>query len=320
MTFLPNIFVAIALWLTSFAVLLDNGDGNGGCHNEKSSSFFKNFCDWSSEYSLSNYNDTLLICNESTPNLKSYSGQMLGRNFFLLGNSVTRHYSFNIKYLLDEKLGNFSVKLSRQEEKQRCRTMLGTNSCKHIVSGSSTNIEFMWMNVIGEKSDFADKNDICYGVETTEKCLQEKFKHANITDVLIISSPIVNSSHSDSRYGFTKRLYENIRSSQNSFESAELSAHRILDILIRVFPGAIVWLPYPHIGYPEYNATISEMIENSNAFVKLTIESYCSERIRFFNTYPLLRSSLHLYSDSIHHPGLLSDMVVLAIFSALKPL
>mmetsp|Transcript_33353 Transcript_33353/g.48337 ORF Transcript_33353/g.48337 Transcript_33353/m.48337 type:complete len:170 (+) Transcript_33353:389-898(+) len=168
------------------------------------------------------------------------------------------------------------------------------------------------MNTIGEQPDRTDKRDICSTTTTpTEDCLRLLFRNAKKKDVIVLSSSMVNSSsYVGSALPFLS-YFTNIIKSQMSYEMGHLSAHKTLDMLTSVFPGAIIWLPYPFMG-------ANESVEKVNNFIRASIESYCSERVIFLNTYPLLRDHQHLYGDHIHHPGKLSDMVVYTIFSLLN--
>ena len=262
----------------------------------ESSSFFRDTCDWSFD-AISSINESLLICNKSHSIFQNYSSVLHGRNFYLIGNSVTRHYSFNIKYALD-KYNGFAVnkQLSREEEKQKCGYLLDVNSCTHYLSGDNlTKVEFMWRLIIDSDNSY-DKRNICYGRnDTIDSCLQDKFRNTSAKDILITSTSIDNEDVSHAR--------------------------RILDMYSNVFSGAIIWLSLPYWREPSLNVTLSResTIVRKNAFIREAINSYCSERIIFLNTFPLLKNNSHLYADPIHHPGKLSDMVVQAIFSTLKP-
>jgi len=245
----------------------------------------------------------------------------------LLGNSVIRHYSFNIKNLLDEDVGIKNVLLGREEEKLKCGSLIGVNSCTHFINNLTTTIKFLWMNTIGEEPDRTDKRDICSVVnKTTEICLRKEFQNATNKDVLILSSAIVNSTGFEGSNMSWFKYFTKIIKSQESYNIDHLSAHKILDIISSVFPGAIIWLSYPYIGVNEalattlFGASPIESVEKVNTFMRTVIESYCSDRVIYLNTYSLLKDHKHLYRDFIHHPGQLSDMVVTSIFSLLKPL
>jgi len=280
------------------------------CSNANESAYFESPCHWSSDLAFSNKTG---LCNPYIIE-RNFSTTLNGRNFYLLGNSVIRHYSFNIKYLLDEYIGIKENKLNREEEKLKCGALLDVNSCTHFINNIRTTIKFLWMNTIGEAPDRTDKRDICsIANTTTEICLRNIFENATMKDVLILSSSLVNStSYAGSDMSWIN-YFANIIKSQESFQIGHLSAHKTLDMLLSVFPGAIIWLPYPFIG-------TNESVEQVNTFLRAAIETYCSERLIFLNTYSLLKDHKHLYLDGIHHPGKLSDMVVKAIFSLLKQL
>ena len=280
------------------------------CLNLSHSPFFSNLCDWSSSDAFSSEKN---LCKQYA-NTNNLSRLLYGRNFYLIGNSVTRHYSFNIKYLLDENLEQKDIKLTREEEKLKCGFLIDGNSCTHIVKNNVTTVKFMWMGVFGEIVDSTDRRDVCIMETSTKSCLLKKFNGSKPNDVLIISTPIVNSSSYPGNMMNFSGFFEKIVKSQQSFVNGPISAHKTLEILTTVFPGAIIWLPYPY--YTGNNG----LVEEANNFTRAVIESFCSERIIFLNTFTLLKENSNLYSDFIHHPGKLSDMVVHAIFSTLKQL
>ena len=290
------------LWLAIFTCI----EGFGW----NTSQFFTNDCDWRSEYTFS----VNSLC-KSFIIRRNYSQIHYGRNFYVFGNSVARHYSFNIKYLLDEYLGIMDTKLSREEEKLVCGKLLDINSCIHVAK-SKAMIKFMWMSLLSDKIDKADPRDICAKEHSnfTERCLAKQFNGSTQMDVLILATPIVNSSFHPGPMKELNLFFPRILRSQKSFVGGPQSAHVLLDMLSRVFPGAIVWLPFP------YYKGSDNKVEVANKFTRAVVNSYeKSERFIFLNTFPLLKQNVHLYGDSIHHPGNLSDMVVNIIFSVLEP-
>jgi len=283
------------------------------CTSKNEGKFFDKSCNWSSDQALSNGTG---LC-KSNLIMRNFSSVLNGRNFYLFGNSVVRHYSFNIKKFLDDDNSSNKKILNREEEKLKCGALLGVNSCTQFVNNNnSTMVKFLWMNTIGEKPDRTDPRDICStATSTTENCLRAQFQNATKKDVLVLSSSMVNStSYVGSDFPFS-RYFTDIINSQMSYEMGHLSAHKTLDMLTNIFPGAIIWLPYPFIiaGH----GTRCEEVEKVNEFIRESIESYCSDRVLYLNTYAMLKDHVHLYGDHIHHPGKLSDMVVLALFNVL---
>lgn len=285
------------------------------CFHFNDSIYFRSPCDWSSDHALSNETGT---CKPFI----SHSDRIVpGRNFYLIGNSVTRHYSFHIEHYFDHSKVHDYIELTRHDEKKLCGG--AGRSCIHFIDNNASRAEFSWMNTLGSKPDTTDSRDYCSdsGNDTssnTEQCLEKFFVHAMPRDVLIISCNLVNSEtyrgQCDPKdvncYG---DYHGKIRRSENSYEKGPVSAHDTLEMITRVFPGAIIWLPYPY----ELNADPSTIQEN-NHFVREAIHTFCSERILFLNTYPLLRDYHQLYyTDHIHHPGVLTNMVIDAIFSTL---
>lgn len=146
----------------------------------------------------------------------------------------------------------------------------------------------------------------------TKQCLKARFSNASRDDILIIGSLLINSNVFLGYDKIAAKYFGNILNSQHTLQVSDVTA--IIDALLQSFPGAIIWLPFP------YTRSIIpyKMIEDSNSFTLKAIEAICSERLLFINTYPILKSQNHLYIDDIHHPGVLSDIVVKIIFSSLN--
>ena len=89
--------------------------------------------------------------------------------------------------------------------------------------------------------------------------------------------------------------------------------------LLRLFPGRIIWLSYPHLNLePAKGEHTNEMIDRVNNLNQEGISRPNSSRLRFLNLTPFLASFHGLYVDVIHHPGKLSKMVLDKIMDVLN--
>lgn len=276
---------------------------------DRSDSYFTFPCDWSSMEAFSNKS---ALCTPFILTDTNFSILFKKTNFYFIGNSVTRHYSFNVKYILDGYISE-EKKLSREEEKIKCGGLLDTNSCYHVTENGEAFIQFYWMNTIGENPDQTDDRDICHAQRhakniTTESCLRGAFTNATDKDILIISSILVNSTNYVGSFQKWDKFFLKIIESQNTLTNSQAT----IQMVSQVFPGRIIWLPYPSIGLN------NREVEAVNDATREAVEGMCSDRVIFLNTYAMLQDHRHLYKDAIHHPGLLSDMVISAVFSTLK--
>jgi hypothetical protein len=114
----------------------------------------------------------------------------------------------------------------------------------------------------------------------------------------------------------------------SSSEQAEFMAR----MLLNVFPGRIMWISYPLLKIStdsnELDLELNKLVKKVNSITQKGVElaqqsSSVSlldggERIMYLDLAPLQEENIHLYSDIIHHPGKLSEMIVKFIFFLFK--
>ena len=251
----------------------------------------------------------------SKPNGTDYRG----RNIFLLGNSVIRHYSFTISSFLDGK--HHDISLDREHEKQICGGIKKTNSCKHPTKNGDTCISFMWQNIVGYSSLYDDKRDICSKYSSTRACYKVIFNHAKNKDILIINSRIMDVELFKELGLSSKIRFSDIKATDIDAEIKLTNisyASDIIDIVLDFFPGTILWVNFPYIksinnenyhdlnkGYDYFNTITSKAID---------IKTSEKHRLKYMNVLPLQMENLNHYSDNIHHHGPLSQLIIDYIF------
>ena len=144
------------------------------------------------------------------------------RDFYFMGNSVTRHYMFALKEALEASSSSSSssssgiggigrgsrtnksasaTTLSRQEEKQICHGVDGKfSTCKLFarhISGRPTALTYMWKHTIDAHAHTRDDpRDACQPWarrgESVAACLTALFRNATSADVLVVGSMLAN--------------------------------------------------------------------------------------------------------------------------------
>ena len=145
------------------------------------------------------------------------------RDFYFMGNSVTRHYMFALKEALEASSSSSSsssssgiggigrgsrtnksasaTTLSRQEEKQICHGVDGKfSTCKLFarhISGRPTTLTYMWKHTIDAHAHTRDDpRDACQPWarrgESVAACLTALFRNATSADVLVVGSMLAN--------------------------------------------------------------------------------------------------------------------------------
>ena len=311
------------------------------------------------------------------------------RNFFFLGNSVTRHYAFALRDMLEQRSpsshgGTARPQLSRQEEKALCHGVLGADTtctlhARQPGGAPPLNLTFMWKHTIGETHTVDDPRDVCRPWsrrgENVAACLSDLFRSATRHDVLIIGSMLTNLTHFVAHGGSS--LGRNLPQTSLKIAAGTASANGpfVISALRAAFPGSLLWHSFAHIdmnaskwirGRPRWDtwdvnpclAFIDEAArcalateeEAAAAAESATAakpgggttrmrahaavargksarrdaphdggcahdhaEEESAPHASFFNLRPLQRANLHGYADLIHHPGALSERIMLAM-------
>lgn len=244
------------------------------------------------------------------------------RRYFLLGNSVTRHYAFALKDLLAGR----QTRLSREQQKSTCHGVLGTSSCKFQVAtrtGTTTQVQFYWKNYIGLTNSHDDgSRDICGRQASTEACLKNLFRHASSEDVLIIGSVPSNTSYFKEINGNSMKPFH--ESAPKWLQSQmHLTGFEVLDMLTRAFPGPTIWHSYPHLNMKLNQHTalslafgdLNKCFAYGNSLMKCATQA--NSRVAFVNLQPLQTKRVSEYSDLIHHAGMLSEDIVSSMLGIL---
>ena len=104
---------------------------------------------------------------------------------------------------------------------------------------------------------------------------------------------------------------------QPNVTSVALMRERAL-MLLRVFPGRILWLSYPYLNLKDESNRLNEVINKMMRDAVYSISKlHPNPRIQFLNLEPIQSENLQLYSDIIHHPGTLSEHIIDLIFTIL---
>jgi hypothetical protein len=277
------------------------------------SQYFNYSCSWDSDNSTSRRSQCYQFMNSaSRPDPSNFRN----RNYYLMGNSVIRHYSFAIGDFLENLAQDTHI--DRIREKSTCRGILGISSCNHWVVNNTVFIDFMWRLSTGELFDSHDESrDACTSIDrnTTEGCIKELFRNVSSNDVLIIGSVPV---HSKGLLGKTYSMNEFSTLKDLAFSGTNATNYQpVLQTFLRHFPGPIIWMSYPHVKGEFYKYW--EYIQYTNDAVKCAISTLNSDRFVFLNVLALQKENEHLYQDLIHHPGRLSQMIIDLIFSIIRP-
>eukprot|EP00293_Proteomonas_sulcata_P016829 CAMPEP_0184298730 /NCGR_PEP_ID=MMETSP1049-20130417/9479_1 /TAXON_ID=77928 /ORGANISM="Proteomonas sulcata, Strain CCMP704" /LENGTH=335 /DNA_ID=CAMNT_0026608947 /DNA_START=418 /DNA_END=1425 /DNA_ORIENTATION=+ len=246
------------------------------------------------------------------------------RKYFLMGNSVTRHYAFALRDLL-RGVGRKSI--SRQREKQTCNGVHGTASCGFDFAtrtGHRTSIQFFWKNYIGTTTSHDDQvRDVCKNQARTERCLSSVFRGANKQDVLLVGSIPVNTTYFQAMRGNSLRGFH--ESGPEWLESQlHMNGHEIIRMLLSAFPGTIIWHSFPFLNNAKNQRTpstiafgdVNRCFEYGNSVLKCLTEDY--DRVSFVNLQPLQARRIAEYQDFIHHSGGLSNDIVRGMVSILQ--
>ena len=128
-----------------------------------------------------------------------------GHRFAFLGNSVTRHYAFALRDMLNDGKDG---RMDRKAEKAECRSAVGVDTCELRRSNGLPSIHFWWKNYLGaqHESSLDDAHrDIC-GSRPVGPCLSALFAAHNFrrSDVLVVGSIPINVTHFRSIDGDSK--------------------------------------------------------------------------------------------------------------------
>jgi hypothetical protein len=240
-----------------------------------------------------------------------------GRNFYFLGNSVLRHYSFSLWDYLSQQ-NTTEIVMDRREQKRKCVGALGSSSCEHKLPNDNF-VRFMWMNAIGQMIDLTDPRDVCYSkskIVPLGGCLSQVVSRATSKDVLILGAfPVDFSQHKFKGLGLIekmKTIYTNV------YESG-VNTHSFVPVLKTVlqnFPGSVIYLSYPYLtkGWNVHN----DNMHGINNITKCAVAKINNERLAYIDLRSIQEENYKLYSDYIHHEGALSKMVIQIIMAFLK--
>lgn len=297
-------------------------------------------------------------------------------SYFLLGNSVTRHYAFMLAAVLNDVLAeqhdhqhhNASMSehdgpqhvevvdrlvekaaCSRTEMSRKDAMSLGTSSCVLPLRNRRA-VHFMWKFSLGEEASREDwGRDACLAnftnrtdplhkpndglikrlhaageLPNTERCLAHLFAHATPRDVLIVGSALTNTSAYIERL---KAVNASLRGMSRVFSPAlaaasELSdAPAVLGLLLRTFPGRIVYHSWPHLRMQYDGGRAPFDLNPCHRFMdeRVSCAAAAHPRLLFVDLRPLQEQHAHLYQsrDFIHHAGALSELIVKAMLGAL---
>ena len=244
-------------------------------------------------------------------------------HFTFMGNSVTRHYAFALRDILES--GN-DARLNRTEEKGECRGEVGTSSCflPFTVDGRQQNglVKFFWKNYIGPLPSYDDHaRDVC-GMKLTEPCLRELFAEAKDTDILVLGSTPCNTTHFQLIGGNSLAAFRTA-GPQHADASIHADHAEIIRMLLRVWPGLIVWHSFPHLrmsldtsGHVAADWDLNQCYSAIDARLRCATRLF-TDRVRFLDLRGVQRLRESEYADFIHHPGALSEVAVAMLFRLL---
>ena len=257
------------------------------------------------------------------------------RNYYFLGNSVTRHYAFALRDILSKRHDGQVTNSDRINEKQACRRG-GVSSCSlHVYADNGTvssTIEFMWKNYLGEEASSDDLDrDICNlpGIKTKD-CFEERFADATSKDVLVVGSIPCNTSFFLSNGGRSTQGFH-ISAPEHALASKHANMSTLALLLLQSFPGPIIWMSYAHLDWKlnsfAAKIDVNECFEYIDSRMKCALSQF--DRIRFMDNRLLQKhyiSNFNLckqnctapYLDIIHHPGAISEAITRSILLMLS--
>lgn len=228
------------------------------------------------------------------------------------------------------------ISMNRTYEKSTCKGELGTNSCNHYSKESNTFIQFLWKLVFGDYLCDDISRDACGSVDRTNttNCLTQLFKGATSKDILVVGSLPADSTmwcKNNCTLGNTFNLFFDGLSKPGvlTYDLMVATVKRLLTL----FPGRILWVSFPHVK--DNNVTLNSMIVDINiamskavkdasanmataAAMELTSDQmWTGCRAQYVNISPLQKEHLSSYIDTVHHPGLLSELIVKYLLSIL---
>ena len=235
------------------------------------------------------------------------------RNYYFVGNSVDRHYAFALRDIL----GTSPKSMSRAEEKKSCQGVLGTASCGFTFftrSDIQTTVNFYWKNYLGMTQSYDDMSrDVCKDSQS-EALFTDLFHNASSRDVLIIGSVPVDSEYFKKLGGHSSAPFH-ISAPQWLESQLHLRVHDILEMLLRTFPGAIIWHSYPFLNMNKNSfgndlafGDLNRCFSFGNSLIQCYARSY--PRIAFLDLTSMQARRLPEYNDLIHHSGKISEDIV----------
>jgi hypothetical protein len=271
-----------------------------------------------------------------------------------MGNSVTRHYAFGLKGILDKTHDNQTTDEQRREEKSRCNGVLGTSSCKlYAYNGATrTNITFFWKNFVSENVATDDlRRDICANNNNAPTSLRECLsKHFNGTssgknhlpvyshgatarDVLVVGSVALNSTYFLEHGGSSLRDLH-IIAPMFGVSAQHADVELVVQELLGSFPGTIIWLSNTHLNLQLNNAHTPQDINGCYAYIDSRVRCAVRRqggRIQYLDNRDMQTKYIQAfesreapspadkgpYLDVIHHPGALSEAVMRSVLAML---
>ena len=239
------------------------------------------------------------------------------KRFYFLGNSVTRHYSHALASIVHNQRDQTSI--TRQQEKKL------QSAGKKWISTSDPVVYSFWKNGIGLGDEYDDRDrDVCAST-STRNCLLSLFRGSSENDVLIIGSLPHNTTLNAAVNGSTREWR---RQNVLAFRQTRVYSE-IVEMLLEVFPGAIIWHSYAFWVMGRDKEALGPMARHesdlnicnrfSTAKMRCAIIKHGTGRMQYFNMWPHLSKHWPQYADQIHHPGPLTEAAVFAMLSALKP-
>lgn len=257
------------------------------------------------------------------------------KRYYFFGQSVTRHYAYSMADVL--VIGRDSDPLGASRLEEKARASAGAQPARH------KGTRFYWKNYIGMQHAYDDeKRDACAPFKRpqhldspTGQCFARLLRGATENDVLVIGSISVNTTEFKRIGGNSYIGGPEMTLAAVGFDAAHMA---LLRLLLRQFPGAIVWHSYPYVrleadtkpscGRPKKSGNLTQAnqcadknacIGPINAAIRCAILRLGSSRVQFLNLWELQRQRQHEYVDQIHHPGPLSEAFVFALLGMLQP-
>lgn len=276
--------------------------------------FFVDKCDWGD-----NSQDCPI---RKDLNGSDFKGKM---NIYFMGNSVDRHYSFEVLRFLDPNAYQQKVngRYDRLTEKNICdQHLLDMASCDHWTTNKDTLVRYIVNDPIAQAEDLLTMFDP-----------KKHFKDAKPSDLLIIGlkPKALNASIACTDPGKHRNNCASDWCESWYSEFVGNTPHSVSSIIhffLKHFPGRIIFhsFSYLHVDVPALVRNeqstcrwINRCRDILTNVVRCGVTVTRSPRVRYLNLDHLLRAHPEGYQDIIHHYGPLSSIVVEMIYSMITP-